>query len=77
MTGGCLFPIDQQWPGHQEKKIKLKYMQRVAILSFVGVIVLLMAFTVHESGKQKAARRCTARPLTTQLSETSPVEARQ
>ncbi len=53
-TGGCLFWFDRQLPGDQgvpvTEPIKFMLMQRLAIFSFIGIVVLLLASTAHEAG---------------------------
>ena len=57
VTGGCQFKCSHRWPGDQGE-IKTKYMQRLAALSFFGVVLVLVAFTVvHDTKKPDLAVR--------------------
>ena len=57
VTGGCLFLHCHRWPGHQGE-IKIKFLQRLAALSFLGVVLVLLAFTVaHDTKKPDLSAR--------------------
>ena len=57
-TGGCLFLFDQQFArasGNINRKNRI--MQRIAVFSFIGIVVLLLASTAHESAVRKVPKK--------------------